>query len=212
MEKYLAYLVEIELKNRKKEGSFKGSFSAITSFFGYQGRCSFPSILDSLLATAHGFTAGVLIQNKQTGYCTTVRNLTFTVDEWNLGGIPLTSLCSIKESSTYGSTFAHISSSEVDLTSPAFLKLKDLKKEWVYSEHYRNPGPIQFLNDVKSEINLTLKLNHRNNKIQIEKIKNLCNRIRVLSSLGFKDDVLEIASKSLESLEGMLTLIKKNKK
>lgn len=211
-EKYLAYLVEIELKKRKKEGTYKGGFSPITSFFGYQGRCSFPSILDSHLATAHGYTAGVLIQNRQTGYCTTVRNLTFTVDEWNLGGIPLTSLCSLKESSTYGSSFAHISSSDVDLSSPAFLKLKELKKIWVYSEHYRNPGPIQYLNDVKNEINITLKLNHRNNKIQLEKIRNLCSRIRVLSSLGIKDDVLEIASKSLESVENMLTYIKKNTK
>lgn len=42
-EKLLAYLVEEELKKRKAEGSYKGSFSPVCSFFGY-----FPTLLLSM--------------------------------------------------------------------------------------------------------------------------------------------------------------------
>lgn len=34
-EKLLAYLVEVELKERKKQGTYKGSFAPVTHFFGY---------------------------------------------------------------------------------------------------------------------------------------------------------------------------------
>ena len=74
-ERLISYKIGLELENRKAEKKYKGSYAAITHFFGYQGRCSFPSMFDNHLATAYGFTACVLIQNKMNGYCVTARGV-----------------------------------------------------------------------------------------------------------------------------------------
>lgn len=58
-ERLLAHLVGIEMKKRKDKKAYKGSFSPITHYFGYQGRCSMPSIFDCNLAHNFGFIAGV---------------------------------------------------------------------------------------------------------------------------------------------------------
>ena len=34
-EKLLAYFVDIELKNRKRKGTYEGTFSPVTHYFGY---------------------------------------------------------------------------------------------------------------------------------------------------------------------------------
>ena len=65
----------MELEKRKAEKRYKGTYAAITHFFGYQGRCSFPSMFDNHLATAYGFTACVLVQNKLNGYSVTARGV-----------------------------------------------------------------------------------------------------------------------------------------
>ena len=75
-ERLLAYLVSLELKKRKAQKTYKGSFSPITHFFGYQGRSAFPSKFDCNLANTYGYTAGILIKHGLTGYCTTARGCT----------------------------------------------------------------------------------------------------------------------------------------
>ena len=45
----------------KKTGKFKGSFSPVCHFFGYQGRCALPSRLDQNLSYAYGYIAKLLI-------------------------------------------------------------------------------------------------------------------------------------------------------
>jgi len=70
-EKMMAYLVEQELDNRKKKGTYKGSFAPVTHYFGYQGRCSFPSKFDCSLGSTYGFTAGVFIESDLTGIVVT---------------------------------------------------------------------------------------------------------------------------------------------
>jgi len=60
-ERLLAYLVNLELKERKSNKQYKGGFSTICHFFGYQGRCGLPSLFDCSLASTYGFLAGVLV-------------------------------------------------------------------------------------------------------------------------------------------------------
>ena len=50
-EKLLAYFVDHELQRRKKENTYKGGFAPVTHYFGYQGRCSHPSLLDCSLGS-----------------------------------------------------------------------------------------------------------------------------------------------------------------
>ena len=71
-EKLLSYLVEQELKNRKKSGSYSGSFAPVTHFFGYQGRSGHPSKFDCSLGSTYGFAAGVLVENGLTGVCASI--------------------------------------------------------------------------------------------------------------------------------------------
>jgi len=87
-EKLLAYLVGEELKKRKKEGKYNGSFAPVTHYFGYQGRSAFPTLFDCELGATYGFTAGAFIASGITGYCVTARGLVAGVDDWHLGGIP----------------------------------------------------------------------------------------------------------------------------
>ena len=59
--KFVAYLVEEELKIRKIKGSYSGSFTPIANFSGYEGRSGHPTEFDCSLASTMGYTAGVLI-------------------------------------------------------------------------------------------------------------------------------------------------------
>ncbi|MBQ6129939.1 MAG: diphosphate--fructose-6-phosphate 1-phosphotransferase, partial [Lachnospiraceae bacterium] len=46
-EKLLSALVKDELEKRKAAGTYKGKFGALHHFFGYEGRCAFPSNFDA---------------------------------------------------------------------------------------------------------------------------------------------------------------------
>ena len=74
-ERLLGYLVGEELKKRKEAKEYKGSFSWVPHFFGYQGRCAQPSKFDCDLGHTYGYIAGTLIQHGITGYCVTCRGL-----------------------------------------------------------------------------------------------------------------------------------------
>ena len=74
-EKLLAVMVEAQLSEMKKKGTYKGKFSSYAHFFGYEGRCAFPSNFDSDYCYALGFTAFILISSGVTGYLSSVRIL-----------------------------------------------------------------------------------------------------------------------------------------
>lgn len=74
-EKLISVLVDRKLAELKSNGKFKGSFSPVCHFFGYQGRCAVPSRLDQSLASSYGAIARILIEKNITGYCPSVRGL-----------------------------------------------------------------------------------------------------------------------------------------
>lgn len=71
-EKLLAYLCDVELKERKKKGTYKGSFAPVTHFFGYQGRSGHPSLFDCSLGSTMGYAAGALVEAGLTGMAVSV--------------------------------------------------------------------------------------------------------------------------------------------
>ena len=89
-EKLLISLVSSKLKEMAKAGKYKGKFSSYNHFFGYEGRCAFPSNFDADYCYSLGFTAFMLIASGFTGYLSSVRNLTAPAKEWIAGGVPLT--------------------------------------------------------------------------------------------------------------------------
>jgi 6-phosphofructokinase 1 len=207
-ERLLSYKISKELDKRKAEKKFKGTFSAITHFFGYQGRCSFPSIFDNHLATTYGFIAAVLIQNNLTGYCVTARGLSSSYDKWKCAGIPLIALTSVKGTSQYGENKCIIKSHNVDLNGKPFMELKYLRKKWVYEDHYCNPGPIQFFNFGKYFTNKTLQLEHENYNQLLEEIESYCEKIKSACRFGAHEDILKSAVYGLESINKILGIMK----
>ena len=85
-EKLLIEMISSKLEELKQQGDYIGKFSAQSHFFGYEGRCAFPSNFDADYCYSLGYNAYALISNGLTGYLSSVRNLTAPADEWIAGG------------------------------------------------------------------------------------------------------------------------------
>ena len=209
-ERLLAEGVAKELKARKAAGTFKASFSPITHFFGYQGRCSFPSMFDCSLGTTYGLAAAALISGGVTGYMTTARGLVGEVSHWKVGGIPLTSMMNVKAKSIYGRNKAIVPSFEVDLNAKAFQTLSVESKQWATSDLQSNPGPTQYTGASAYQVNQTLQSNHKMYLDLLEKISSLCDTIQKMCRFGVREELLHTAVIGLSSVEGILQLHKRN--
>ena len=62
-EKLLIEMLKKHLKALKEAGKYKGKFSTIAHFFGYEGRCGIPSTFDATYTYALGYNAAVLALN-----------------------------------------------------------------------------------------------------------------------------------------------------
>lgn len=176
-ERLLSELVSEEIKARKEAGKFKGSFTPVCHFFGYQGRSSFPTIFDCTLASTYGFLAACLIDQGFTGYMPTARGLTGPSSEWRLGALPLTSLMIVKGKSQYGQRKAVVPSVEVDVNSKAFYELKAQRDNWRLGDHYSNPGPIQLYGKSSRLLNMSLVANQGAYLSLLNEVEKLCGNI-----------------------------------
>ena len=88
-EKLFSEMVKTELAKRKAAGTYKGKFGAQHHFFGYEGRCAFPSNFDADYCYSLGYNAFMLIQYGYTGYLSKVSNISKPADEWVAGGMPI---------------------------------------------------------------------------------------------------------------------------
>ena len=59
-EKLLITLIQAELAKRK---DYRGEFSAMSHYFGYEGRCAFPTNFDCDYCYSLGYNAGALIDS-----------------------------------------------------------------------------------------------------------------------------------------------------
>ena len=95
-EKLFSALVKANLDARKKAGTYKGKFSPLHHFFGYEGRCAFPSNFDADYCYSLGYNAFMLIQYGYNGYLSKVSNLSKPAEEWVAGGMPITKMMNIE--------------------------------------------------------------------------------------------------------------------
>ena len=98
-EKLLSEMVDKKLGEMKKEGKFVGKFAAQHHFFGYEGRCAFPSNFDADYCYSLGYNASRLIACGKTGYMSVVRNTTAPAAEWIAGGVPITMMMNLEKRS-----------------------------------------------------------------------------------------------------------------
>lgn len=157
-EKLLITMVEERLADMKKEGTYKGKFSAQNHFFGYEGRCAFPSNFDADYCYSLGFNAFALMKFGLTGYLSSVKNLSAPACEWIAGGVPLTMMMNMEK--RHGQFKPVIKKALVELDGPVFKQLEKNRETWAMEDKYIFPGAIQYFGpscvcDVTTE---TLKL------------------------------------------------------
>jgi pyrophosphate--fructose-6-phosphate 1-phosphotransferase len=157
-EKLLIGIVEQRLNSLKTANVYKGKFSALAHFFGYEGRCAFPSNFDSDYCYSLGYSAFVLIASGLTGYLSSVRNLTATAREWIAGGVPLTMLMNIEH--RHGAQKPVIKKALVEMDSGPFRAFTSVRDTWAVQTCFRVPGAIQYFGppEVCDEPTFTLKL------------------------------------------------------
>lgn len=155
-EKLLVEMLRVKLAEMKKAGKYNGKFSAITHFFGYEGRCGVPSTFDANYTYALGYNAAVLALNKCSGYLSSVRKLTKKAKDWECGGIPLTMMMNIERRK--GKEKPVIRKALVELKGEPFKFLAKNRGEWALTESYIFPGPIQYFgpDDVTDMTTITL--------------------------------------------------------
>jgi pyrophosphate--fructose-6-phosphate 1-phosphotransferase len=142
-EKLLIEMVAKRLAQLKAEGKYKGKFSAINHFFGYEGRCAIPSNFDADYTYSLGCTAAILISEGKTGYMASVRNLTAPAAEWIAGGVPITMMMNMEYRN--GKMKPVIQKALVKLDAAPFKYFESVRENWADEKaSYIYPGPIQY--------------------------------------------------------------------
>ncbi len=141
-EKLFSALVADKLAERKKNGTYSGKFSPIHHFFGYEGRCAFPSNFDADYCYSLGYNAFMLIQYGYNGYLSKVSNLSKPAAEWVAGGMPITKMMNIER--RHGEDKPVIKKALVELDGAPFKYFEAHRKEWAVETAYVNPGAIQY--------------------------------------------------------------------
>ena len=141
-EKLLIEMISAKLSEMKKAGKFSGKFSSQSHFFGYEGRCAFPSNFDADYCYSLGYNAFALINFGLTGYLSSVRNLTAPASDWIAGGVPLTMMMNMEK--RHGEMKPVIQKALVKLDGPVFKQLQDNREDWAMNDRYLFSGAIQY--------------------------------------------------------------------
>lgn len=141
-EKLLIEMIRTRLEEMKNQGQYVGKFSDQAHFFGYEGRCAFPSNFDSDYCYSLGYNAFALVNFGLTGYLSSVKNLTRPASEWLAGGVPLTMMMNMEK--RHGEMKPVIQKALVELDGPVFKKLETNREDWAMNDRYKFPGAIQY--------------------------------------------------------------------
>ena len=157
-EKLFSEMVKENLAERKKAGTYKGKFSPLHHFLGYEGRCAFPSNFDADYCYSLGYNAFMLIQYGYTGYLSKVSNLSKPAEEWVAGGMPITKMMNIER--RHGADKPVIRKALVELEGAPFKFFEAHREQWAVETCYVYPGAIQYWgpSEVCDETTRTLAL------------------------------------------------------
>ena len=160
-EKLFAALVGDKLKARKAAGTYTGKYATQTHFFGYEGRCAFPSNFDADYCYSLGYNAFMLIQYGYNGYLSKVSNLSRPAEEWVAGGMPITKMMNIER--RHGEDKPVIKKALVELDGAPFKYFEAHRKEWAANTCFVYPGAIQYYGptEVCDITTVTLALEHQ---------------------------------------------------
>lgn len=154
-EKVLAHLVEDELINRSKQDGKERPFAYQTFFFGYEGRCQYPTNFDLEYALSLGRLAACAVDLHLNGYLVTIDQLQKPVSSWEPCFVPLLSMVSLEMRKGYLKPV--IRKALVDLEGELFHELQHVRSSWRLNDDYQQPGPIQYWNEKLQEKPLMLR-------------------------------------------------------
>ena len=159
-EKLLSEMVGNRLNQMAEEGTYKGKFSPLHHFFGYEGRCAAPSNFDADYCYALGYNAAMLINAGVTGYMSSLRNLTKPSVQWLAGGIPISMMFNMER--RHGEMKPVIQKALVRLEGSPFQRFAAKRADWALNTEYVFPGPIQYFGpaEVCDQPTMTLKYEH----------------------------------------------------
>jgi len=141
-DKLLSSMVGEQLKKMKGEGTYTGTFSTMTHFFGYEGRCAFPTNFDADYCYSLGYNAFMLIGSDLTGYISSVTNLSSPATEWKAGGIPITMMMNLEQ--RHGSMKPVIKKALVELDGAPFKYFAENRERWARETCFVYPGAVQY--------------------------------------------------------------------
>ena len=141
-EKLFSALVKDVLAERKAKGTYNGKFNALHHFFGYEGRCAFPSNFDADYCYSLGYNAFMLIQYGYNGYLSKVSNLSKPAEEWVAGGMPITKMMNMER--RHGEDKPVIRKALVELEGKPFKYFEAHRDVWAVETAYTYPGAIQY--------------------------------------------------------------------
>ena len=130
------------VKDTLAERGFTGKFNALHHFFGYEGRCAFPSNFDADYCYSLGYNAFMLIQYGYNGYLSKVSNLSKPAEEWVAGGMPITKMMNIERRN--GEDKPVIKKALVELDGKPFKYFEANRDTWAVETAYTYPGAIQY--------------------------------------------------------------------
>lgn len=157
-EKLLIQTVGARLAQMKKEGKYNGKFNFQNHFFGYEGRCAFPSNFDSDYCYSLGYNAFFLVNANLTGYLSSVTNLEKPADQWQAGGIPITMMMNMEQ--RHGEKKPVIKKALVELDGKPFKYFESNREQWALETCFTFPGAIQYFgpSEVCDQTTMTLAL------------------------------------------------------
>ena len=141
-EKLFAALVKAKLEERRAAGTYNGKFSALHHFFGYEGRCAFPSNFDADYCYSLGYNAFMLSQYGYNGYLSKISNLSKPAEEWVAGGMPITKMMNMER--RHGEDKPVIRKALVELDGKPFQYFEAHRETWAVETAYTYPGAIQY--------------------------------------------------------------------
>lgn len=118
-------------------------FSTQHHFFGYEGRCAYPTNFDSDYCYALGYSACVLAAQRRSGYMAIVEGIAHDDrTRWHAAAVPIPMMMTIERRK--GIDKPVIKKGLVDLNGSAFTHFARHRAQWAQHSDYRNPGSIQY--------------------------------------------------------------------
>ena len=135
-------LLMLAVSEKLTKENFKGPFSPLPHFMGYEGRAAWPSFFDAQYCYGLGFVAAQLLASGKTGYMACLRRLVDSVENWEVYALPITMLMNIEM--RHGKAKPVIKKALVDLEGPVFSEFTSQREKWILEDQYQFPLPIQF--------------------------------------------------------------------